>query len=530
MSNFRKSFSFRDGIQVDYDNFVVNSNGLVGIGTTIPTSELDVRGTIKVVGIFTANYASIDNQNVPGILTCATFISGITSIRSGIITASSPSGIVTYYGDGGKLLNLPTSQWLDVDTGIGYTSIFAQGSVGIATNYPYYTLQIGSNPLLASGIGFNSTGNVYSSGIITASSFSGNLDANNLSSGTINNSRLPSNINISGIITASTVNGNLVGTASTANSITNTANITVNSINSGFSTSGISTVYTRLHSVGNIGVGTLTPNSDIHIRRSGISSIQLTSDGSYESRITFGRSLTLTGNNASIRFGNVNGGYPDSTQTSLDIINYDLGNVNHYLQLGSAGVGTGNFNWIYGQTLTKLMTLTYDGKLGINQSSPTNTLHVVGTSTVTGNSFVGGNLSVSGSFSPSTISVSGNSTILGSVGIKTSNPLYNLQIGNDPSLSSNGGIGFGTNGNVYTAAGIITANSFVGNGSNLTSINGSNIISGTIGGNTNVNTGGTVTAYGGFSSGTGLPVTISVSGSTITFSVLGVGSTTLTLI
>ena len=55
MASIRKSFSFRNGVQVDEDNFIVNANGLVGIGTSIPTQNLDVRGTTKVVGLVTAS-------------------------------------------------------------------------------------------------------------------------------------------------------------------------------------------------------------------------------------------------------------------------------------------------------------------------------------------------------------------------------------------------------------------------------------------------------------------------------------------
>ena len=47
MPNIRKSFSFRDGVQVDDDDFIVRGN-LVGIGTTIPAEKLDVRGNISV--------------------------------------------------------------------------------------------------------------------------------------------------------------------------------------------------------------------------------------------------------------------------------------------------------------------------------------------------------------------------------------------------------------------------------------------------------------------------------------------------
>ena len=54
MANIKKTFNFRNGVQVDEDNLIVNATGLVGIGTTIPTEALDVRGTAKVVGLVTS--------------------------------------------------------------------------------------------------------------------------------------------------------------------------------------------------------------------------------------------------------------------------------------------------------------------------------------------------------------------------------------------------------------------------------------------------------------------------------------------
>ena len=97
-------------------------------------------------------------------------------IKTGIITSANPAlGVVTYYGDGAQLLNLPTSQWLDTDIGLGFTSIYAQGNVGVATDDPRYSFQVGNNPfdtvdgpfLLASdGVGMED-GNIYASGIVS---------------------------------------------------------------------------------------------------------------------------------------------------------------------------------------------------------------------------------------------------------------------------------------------------------------------------------------------------------------------------
>ena len=68
-TNYKTIINFRDGIQVDA-NDLISQNGLVGIGTTIPREELDVRGNavienqttlrdVKVVG-YQTNYGNIN--------------------------------------------------------------------------------------------------------------------------------------------------------------------------------------------------------------------------------------------------------------------------------------------------------------------------------------------------------------------------------------------------------------------------------------------------------------------------------------
>jgi hypothetical protein len=398
MPNYNKPFNFRSGVQVDYDNFVVNSNGLVGIGTTTPELYLfNVYGDARVTGLTTTKDLNVSSVATVGFLT----------VSQGIRVSSAVTA-TAFYGDGSTLSNIvgfSTNSWI---LNITQTGLSTSLNIGIGTQaLDAYDLVIGDDPLVSEGISFvGSTGNVYSSGIVTATSFSGSgagltaLSASQLT-GIIDNARLPSNINVSGIITAlSGFVGNLTGIASTAHSITTTANITVNSINSGFSTTGISTVFTTSHvgtggtafaalNSGRIGVGTALPTSELQIRKASGSLLEVISDTG-SSRISIGQSVGVGKSTAVLRFGN--------QSKTFDIINNDTGNINTILHAGVSGVGTGRFDWLYGQNLgITLMSLTYDGKLGVGLTDPINTIHVSGSSTVTGNSYVGQNLYVNGS-------------------------------------------------------------------------------------------------------------------------------------
>ena len=177
MANIKKSFNFRNGVQVDDDNLKVSATGLVGIGTTVPTEALDVRGNLVVSGVSSAvtlqaGVATITTLNPTEIIGAG------VSIKSGIITAS--SGIITFFGDGINLLNLPTSQWEDTIIGAGVSSIYnTGGNVGIATTAALFTLQVGNDVNSGQkGVGISSFGDIKASGIITATTFSGNFDGN----------------------------------------------------------------------------------------------------------------------------------------------------------------------------------------------------------------------------------------------------------------------------------------------------------------------------------------------------------------
>ena len=50
MADIRKTFNFRDGVQVDDEVLVVRGNR-VGLGTTSPDQLLDVRGNANITGV-----------------------------------------------------------------------------------------------------------------------------------------------------------------------------------------------------------------------------------------------------------------------------------------------------------------------------------------------------------------------------------------------------------------------------------------------------------------------------------------------
>ena len=426
MANIRKSFNLRNGVQVDEDNLFVNSLGNVGLGTTVPSETLDVRGNIKAVGVVTTIGAFISGGlESTGVSTFTGNVhvgSAITMYQSsGIISATS------FRGDGASLLNIPTSQWTDVDPSLNVVSIYNTGSVGIATTLPKFTLQVGGNSDLSNfqnGVGINSSGNMVVTGIVTAGVLKGegsditSLNASNIKSGIVSNAYLQAGYEFSGILTASQFKGNVlgdvVGFATTARDLVDGLDLSFGSFTSDNGQVGVLTVTGSIVTPGDnapIGVGTTAPQSDIHVKKAGISSMQVSSDAN-ESIITLSRGLDQQGTASAIKFGNENASFPYSESNDLDIINYTTGSINNYLHAGSTGINTGGFFWLRGKNTDQLMTLTYDKKLGIGVTIPVNNLHVVGTSTVTSNAFIGNNLTVKNN-----VTVAGDMSVTGSYGL-----------------------------------------------------------------------------------------------------------------
>lgn len=396
MANYRKSFNFRSGVQVDNDNFIVNANGLVGIGTSIPTESLDLIGNAKISGFATATTLGVGET--------ATF-SGEVKVGSGISFNPSSGDVIAtrFVGDASGLTNIyaiSTTGW--VAQGVGLHTF---RSVGVGTTNPEYSLQIGKNPLTSSGVAIESIGNIRASGVITASSFegdiagnvtgnitgdltgvastatklensrdfsiTGDLEASAVSfdgTGNVTLNSLLSNgfsANTSGIITASSLEGNLTSSNATITSGTiSTATITNASITNA-----------------DIGIGTF---SSLRVDKTSSASIIVTSDTS--SSLSIGSSVGAGNSSSEIKYTSGSG--------RLDINNYDLGGVSINLHEGSGAGSTEGFSVNYDNV--KKFEVTYDGKVGVNRGgvSLTRNLEITGTTYISGDSEIVGILTV----------------------------------------------------------------------------------------------------------------------------------------
>ena len=302
MANYNKSFNFRNGVQVDTDDLIVRGS-LVGIGTTIPRSDLDVHGNVNVTGLVTtrslyvAGIATFNNVNIG---------TGITIYgSSGIISA-------TFYGDGSNLEGLPTSKWNSYQSGIA-TSIYADVPfVGIGTTAPTASLQIGGRSEIgSSGVAISTDGHINASGIITANSFYGEgtnitaINASNVTLGNLPAAVFPPQITVSGIATIASLDANLINSSGIAT--ISQLEVTQSSV-SGISTVGFATVSAGYVNNLTVGVATITD-------------------------------LTITGGSSVSNLGVANINSTGIVTTTL-LVSNDA-NVSGFTTLGSMSAGTG---------------------------------------------------------------------------------------------------------------------------------------------------------------------------------------------
>mgnify|MGYP003110488403 CR=1 FL=1 len=444
MANYKKSFSFRHGVQVDNDNFIVNTNGLVGIGTTVPTKQLDVRGDIAVSGSST-----ITTLSVSGISTFSDDVkigTGITFDKSSN-TIFAPNIKIGTSPTISNIVGYSITSWILNAAGTGIATDLVVG-IGTSASDPNYDLVVTGDPDTL-GTGFTG-GNIKTSGIITASSFSGTVNVNDLS-GIIGNDHIPdlvtSNINIaSGISTflALNVTGTLTGTASTAQTLTGTPDITV----------GITTV-SRLK-VTNIGIGTESPLQPIQVGAASTeNNICVINEGKigigttnpsealeiYNNTNTVTKLTSGEDNSATVSLGSTTLSKAELKYDSLtDIVslkNYSGKDIQ--FDVTTTGGNTGGI--VLKKDNSRVFGITSEGKVSINKTSGPadgHSLEVIGTAKIGGGSSVAGSLVIdAGGANEFTITgsdtnfpIDPNQNLHSVSGITTLNDLHIFPVGN----------------------------------------------------------------------------------------------------
>ena len=385
MANIRKSFNFRNGVQVDNDNFVVNPNGLVGIGTSTPTEAIDALGNAKISGLTTTGTL--------GVAQTATFYDDVSI---GSVNIDAISGIVTatkFAGDASGLTGIvaiSTTGW--IAQGVG---IHTFKSVGIGTTNPEYYLQVGENPVSGVGVGITD-GGIRASGVITATTFKGAFDGDvtgvtNGIAATATKLETARDFSISGDVSSSTISFDGTGNVSFASTLSssfsaNTSGIITASKFVGVVTAteaGITTATITNANLTNadVGIGTF---DDLRIDKTAGASLVVTS--TTNSQVSIGQDVSAGNKSAQFLYTPGTG--------RLDINNYDVGGVSINLHEGTGTGTTESFNVKYDND--KLFEVTYDGKVGVNRGGATleENLEVGGTFRVTGDARVAGVLTV----------------------------------------------------------------------------------------------------------------------------------------
>ena len=300
MTNIRKSFNFRNGVQVDNDKFVVSPTGRVGIGTSSPSVYLlNVFGDTRTTGLTTTRDLYVtQNVEVGGITTVGSLTASEVSVSSTVTAAS-------FVGDGGGLTGVIASgtgvviQDDDSPVGTGGTINFGSNisvspaSVGVVTvSVTNVNGNVNGNLTgdvtgnvtgdltgdVTGNVAGNLTGNVnalsgistfvevkigtaitMSAGIVTATTFEGNTNATKLTTGTIPDARFPATLPTVSGANLTNLNGSNISSGTIAAARVETLN--QNTTGTAANLSGTPNVILGVTTTGNLSSQTITGTS-----------------------------------------------------------------------------------------------------------------------------------------------------------------------------------------------------------------------------------------------------------------------------
>lgn len=455
MANNRELSQFASFVEVNdtsrHISVASTSGQYVGIGSTQPTVKVDIVGDVKVSGSFTAPSGSIANLN--GTNLYYTGLSTVGNFRitpAGVGATVGNAGIVTYYGDGRYLdLSANTSGGIGIQTGntlVGYGVTFIEfrgpgvstgfynAAAGIATVY----FQGGGGGGGAIGIGSTFPGTPLS---VDPAPSNGDLFFH------IDYGR-----------TFIYYDEVILGVGSSAFWIDSAPfNIgIITALSGGVAFDDGTALLPSWYFVDDQTTGVFSPvNGELTFVSTGSSVLNVNSDG-----------IVVTGVTTSTK-ANIGA----ATTFPEDLVVQGDARVTGILTVGTSSLTlNGNTNQINGVTISSgILTATTINASTITGAVTGNATGLTGTPDIAVRNITGvaatftGNVSIAGTLTYEDV------TNVDSIGIVTARSGLRVT-GSDISVSSGG----------ISVSGVATASSFSGSGANLTSLNASNLSSGTV--------------------------------------------------
>jgi len=453
-------------VSKDEDSVVVSADK-IGIGTTNPTQELDVNGSVNITGVLTAT--SYGNINA-GILTATELsgdgsgLTGVIGIGSGFVVQDSGSAVGT-----ASTVNFGDNLSVQFSVGIA-TIVGTAGTDNIITDKLNVTgiSTLQNDVLIGSGVTLSPDGDIFATGITTV----GILTV----TGRV---KIGGDLDVAGDITYDEITGrnlNITGVSTLSNTLQVGTGVTISPDGDIFTT-GVTTATTF--------VGALTGNADTATTSTNVT----LADESTDTTCNVLFATEATGNNE-VKTG---------TNLTFNSNTGDLGATSatfEHTTVGSAVTSSES-----GINVVGVITATSFNDMngvGINTANVrTGILDVAGIATFRSNSLVGSGVTLSpdgdGFFTGvvTATSYAGDGSAL--TGVGTANVRTGiLDVAGIATFRSDtlvgSGITLSPDGNAFHT-GVVTATSFVGDGTNLTGVaNTGQILSETL----NVSIGATI--------------------------------------
>ena len=361
---------------------VAYTTSKVGIGTTNSETFLQIGG----LGV-DSNSEIRFGKRVSATETTLPAIAQVTSDgteNSLGLSARSPAGKILFYTGSGSWGGGSNAERLRITN---------TGLVGIGITVPTDILHV-NGTIKTTNLNVTGVATITSTLTGAGATFSGDLYAANISAA----SSVTATTFYGAIAgnTSGDVTGDITGEVTAAKFETNSTGINV---------TGIATFSSAIDANGSLDVDGHTELDAVNVAGLATFAQDIQLVKSSDAVIAVGKSASITGYSAHLRYGYTSGSFKYSDAESLDLVNYSPGSFN-FISNPDLVTGSKDFQWIRGAASAPLMTLTgIGGSLGIGVTIPDARLHVAGISTFEGAVYTSGNLTVG---SATTIYSNGN--------------------------------------------------------------------------------------------------------------------------